>query len=237
MIVTNPTLRYRAAPAGRGSLAGSIRLLRLELRHSAMLWMAPMLGALFYLTTYRRVIALPALWDLRAFRAAGEDVGVLAPFVVGAAAWMGSRDGRRATGELVAATARSRWSARVATWAATTCWATVSYLVCMGVVYGVTATQATWGRPPLWPVVVGVSAVVGPAAVGFAAGAVLASRFTAPLAAAISLLVVQAGDTVQLAADPSHLKFTGSPYALLIPDQPQLVAVRRRRVLRRPARP
>jgi hypothetical protein len=85
----------------------------------------------------------------------------------------------------------------------------------------VTAIQATWGGPPLWPVVVGVSAVAALAAVGFAAGAVLPSRFTAPLAAAIALLVVQAPGKVQFASNPFHLHFTSSPYPLLIPTSNQ----------------
>jgi hypothetical protein len=218
---TNATLQYPAASAGRASRARSAGLLRLDLRHSAILWMAPILGALFYFTTYRSVIALPALWDLRATTALRDGVAAFAPFVAGAAAWMGARDGRLATGELVAASARSRWSRRVITWVATTCWATAIYMVCIGVVYGVTAIQATWGGPPLWPVVVGVSAVAALAAVGFAAGAVLPSRFTAPLAAAIALLVVQAPGKVQFASNPFHLHFTSSPYPLLIPTSNQ----------------
>ena len=179
-------------------------------------WLRPSVPP-FYLTTYRSVIALPALWDLRAATALRSGVAAFAPFVAGAAAWMGSRDGRLATGELVAARARSRWSTRTATWAATTCWATAIYLVCTGVIYGVTASQATWGGPPVWPVVVGVCAVAALAAVGFVAGAVMPSRFTAPLAAAVALLVVEAPAKVQLASDPIQLGFTGSPYALLSP--------------------
>lgn len=88
MSATNPTLQYPAAPAGRASRPLSARLLRLELRHSAILWMAPILGALFYFTTYRSVIALPALWDLRAITALRDGVAAFAPFVAGAAAWM-----------------------------------------------------------------------------------------------------------------------------------------------------
>lgn len=120
MSATNATLQYPPASAGRASRTRSARLLRLELHHSAILWMAPILGALFYFTTYRSVIALPALWDLRATTALRHGVVAFAPFVAGAAAWMGSRDGRRGTTEIVAATARSRWSAQLANWAATT---------------------------------------------------------------------------------------------------------------------
>ena len=221
MSATNPTLQYPAAPAGRASRPLSARLLRLELRHSAILWMAPILGALFYFTTYRSVIALPALWDLRAITALRDGVAAFAPFVAGAAAWMGSRDGRRGTTEIVAATARSRWSAQLANCAATTAWATATYLICIGAIYAVTASQASWGGPPLWPVAVGASAVAAFAAVGFAAGAVLPSRFTAPLVAAIALLVVQAPGKIQFASTPFIHDFTGSRYPLLIPTSHQ----------------
>ncbi len=221
MSATNPTVQYPPAPAGRVSRARSARLLRLELHHSAILWMAPILGALFYFTTYRSVIALPALWDLRAITALRDGVPAFAPFVAGGAAWMGSRDGRRGTTEIVAATARSRWSAQLANWAASTAWATAAYLICIGVLYGVTAIQATWGGPPLWPVVAGVSAVAAFAAIGFAAGAVLPSRFTAAIAAAIALLVVEAPGKVQFASNPFIHHFTSSPYPLLIPTSNQ----------------
>ena len=217
MSATNAQLPYPAASAARAPRARVPRLLRLELRHSAVLWLAPILGGLFYLTTYRGVIALPALWDLRAITALHDGVAAFAPFVAGAGAWMGSRDGRRATGELITTSARSRWSTRTATWAATTCWAIAVYLVCIGVVYGVTAAQATWGGPPLWPVLAGVSAVAAFSTVGFAAGAVLPSRFTAPLAAAVALLLVEAPGKVQFSNTPFVHHLTSSPYPLLIP--------------------
>ena len=41
-------------------------LLRLELRHNAMLWMLPLVFALFWLTTYRKTMTMPPLWNLRA---------------------------------------------------------------------------------------------------------------------------------------------------------------------------
>ena len=47
---------------------------------------------------------------------------------IGAAAWMGSREGRRSITDLVAGTARPRWSRQLATWAATTAWAELACL-------------------------------------------------------------------------------------------------------------
>lgn len=170
------------------------RLLRLELRRNAMLWMLPLLIVLFWALTYRDTMALPALWSTRvgSFQ---HDHGLPAfvPFAAGAAAWMGSRDGRRGTTELVATTPRSRWTSLLTTWAATTLWALLTYLACIAVLYGVTAEQVTWGSPPLWPVAVGAAAVVAFCALGFGAGAVLSGWFTAPLAAVVTFLLLAVG--------------------------------------------
>ena len=67
-------------PAGAGrprALAAAARLLRLELRHNAMLWMLPVAVALFWLTTYRKTMAMPPLWNLRA---AGLQTGAMLAF-------------------------------------------------------------------------------------------------------------------------------------------------------------
>jgi len=171
------------SPAVRGPGRSAARLLRLELRHNAMLWVMPVAIALFWLTGYRRTMAMPPLWNVRA---AGMQSGALIAFVspvAGAAAWMGSREARRRTAELVTTTARPRWKLRLTTWAATTCWAMVGYLACVAVVYGVTARQAAWGGPLWWPAAVGAASLPALSALGFAAGTLAPSRFTAPLTA------------------------------------------------------
>jgi hypothetical protein len=176
-----PAARPRPATRRPGPAAG--RLLRLELRRSAMLWMLPVVAALFWLITYRKTMAMPPLWNVRVLSMQGTSVLVFASPVVGAAAWAGSREGRRGLGDLVAGTPRPRWSRPLAAWAATTCWAMVAYLVCVGVLYGVTAQQASWGGPLWWPVAVGAASVAAFAALGFAAGASFPNRFTTPLVA------------------------------------------------------
>jgi hypothetical protein len=113
----------------------------------------------------------------------GDTIVDFGPFVAGVAAWMGSRDGRRAMGDLVTATARPRWAAQLATWAATAIWAVGAYLVFVGVMFGVYAHQGVTGTPPWWWVAVGASAVAAFSAAGFAVGAIFPSRFAAPLAA------------------------------------------------------
>jgi hypothetical protein len=173
----------RPLPAARRPGFAAARLLRLELRHNAMLWLMPVAIALFWLTTYRKTMAMPPLWNVRAASMqAGAVVAFVCP-VAGASAWMGSREARRRIADLVTITAQPRWSRQLATWAATTGWAMIGYLGCVGVLYGVTAQQAAWGGPLWWPVAVGAASLPVMSALGFAAGTLVPSRFTAPLVA------------------------------------------------------
>jgi len=128
-------------------------------------------------------MALPPLWNLRAMTMRGPALLAFASPVAGAAAWMGSREGRRHTTDLVAGTARPRWARQLATWAATTCWALAACLGCVAVLYGVTAQQASWGGPLWWPAAVVAASLPAFSALGFAAGTLVPSRFIAPLVA------------------------------------------------------
>jgi hypothetical protein len=126
----------RPVHATRGHLRAAARLLRLELRRNAMAWMLPVAAGLFWLTAYHKAMAAPPLWNLRA---TSMQKGALVAFVcpvAGAAAWMGSREARRHTTDLVTITARPRWARLLTTWAATTCWAMMGYLGCVAVLYG-----------------------------------------------------------------------------------------------------
>ena len=190
MTATNAPAVSRPRPVPRHPALVTARLLRLELRHNAMLWMLPVVFALFWLTTYRKTMAMPPLWNMRAVSLqSGAILDFITP-VVGAAAWMGSRDARRHTSELMSITARPRWARLLPTWAATTCWALVGYLVCLAVLYGMTAHQASWGGPLWWPAAVVAASLPAFSALGFTAGALLPSRFTAPLAAIAAFFVL-----------------------------------------------
>jgi hypothetical protein len=162
---------------------GAGRLLRIELRRSAMLWLLPLAAALYYYQAYRRALALPPVWGLRAMTLQNDALLDFALPVAGGAAWVGARESRRHLADLLAGTARSRWARQLAAWTAVTCWALAGYLACTGVVYAITARQAAWGGPLWWPVAVDAAGVALVSAAGFAAGALLPSRFTAPLAA------------------------------------------------------
>ena len=111
----------RSGPVTRSPGLAAARLLGLELRHNAMLWMMPVAIALFWFTAGRKIMATPPLWSLRAAGTQLSGVLAFASPVAGAAAWMGSRENRRRTTDLVSITARPRPGRLLAIWAATTC--------------------------------------------------------------------------------------------------------------------
>ena len=183
MTLIDAPARPRPGRTGPPSPMSLWRLLWLELRRNAMPWMFPLLAALFVFDPFRTAMDYPPLWDIRASVVVNKLLPDFVAFVAGVAAWMGSRDSRRHTADLVAATARPRWTAWLITWTATTCWAVILYLCGVAVIYGVTATQATWGHPLWWPVAVGCAELAVVSALGFTVGVLFPSRFTAPLAA------------------------------------------------------
>lgn len=208
-----PQAAGRAGPV-RGRVPG--RLLRLELRRNVMLWLVPVAAALFVYNGYREIMALPPLWNLRAMTLQTRTLLDFSMPVIGAAAWMGSRESRRGVTDLLEITARPRWARQLAVWAATTCWAMLGYACCVGVVYVLTARQASWGGPLWWPAVVGAAGIPALSALGFAAGAVFPSRFTTPLVAIAGFFGLGYGTQ---AAQGDHSYWMVSP---LINDAPGL---------------
>jgi ABC-type transport system involved in multi-copper enzyme maturation permease subunit len=189
---TSAPVRHRTPGATSAVPLGAARLLRVELRRNAMPWILPLIAALFWFDSYRPSTGTAPLYGMRTFWNMGQGHTIVdfGPFVAGVAAWMGSRDGRRGLADLVTATARPRWTAQLATWAATAIWAVAAYLVFVGVMFAVYAHQGVGGAPPWWWVAVGATAVTAFSAAGFAVGAYWPSRFAAPAAAFGSFLAL-----------------------------------------------
>jgi hypothetical protein len=189
---TDAPVRYRAERVGGTVPLAAARLLRIELRRSTMPWILPVIAVLFWFDSYRFGTGRPPYWVIRTFWNMGDGRTIIdfAPFVAGVAAWTGSRDGRRGTADLVAGTARPRWAAQLAAWAATAIWAVGGYLLFVGVMFAVYAYQGLEGSPPWWWVAVGAAAVTAFSAAGFAVGAFSRSRFAAPLAAFAAFLAL-----------------------------------------------
>jgi len=208
---TAAPVRHRTPRATSAIPLTAARLLRTELRRNAMPWILPLIAALFWFDSYRPSTRTAPLYVLRTFWNMGQghtiiDIG---PFVAGVAAWMGSRDGRRGLADLVTATARPRWAAQLATWAATAIWAVAAYLVFVGVMFAWYAHQGVGGTPPWWWVAVGATAVTAFSAAGFAVGAYWPSRFAAPVAAFAGFLAMAMSSQTGF----SHI----SGWALILP--------------------
>jgi hypothetical protein len=180
-----PARPVRARAARLAPPLSFLRLLRIELRRSTMPWLLPLIAVLLWFDSYRPSTGQAPLYVLRTFWNMGQGHTIIdfGPWVAGVAAWMGSRDGRRRTADLVTGTAWPRWTAQLATWAATAIWAVGAYLVFTGVMFAVYASQGVQGQPPWWWVAVGATAVAAFSAAGFAVGVFWPSRFAAPLAA------------------------------------------------------
>ncbi|HEX6523129.1 MAG TPA: hypothetical protein VF070_24495 [Streptosporangiaceae bacterium] len=203
MTTASISLRARIPRVRARPLAAAGRLLRLELRRNSMIWLLLPLGALMWFSPYQVSMEYAPVWNLRASVMLDHFLPLVA-FGAGAAAWMGSREARRRTTDMVTATPRPGWARKLATCAATTCWMLVAYACLIAVLYGVTARQATWGSPAWWPVAVGGVSLAASCVLGFAAGSFIPSRFTVPLAAVATGLAALMG--------VSH---GTNPYALL----------------------
>jgi hypothetical protein len=159
-----------------------VRALWLELKRSPVPYLLPPLALFSYYDAIRTADGYPPVWALRA--------SVVSHLVVyfgiaggGVAAWAGAREGRRKTADLLATTPRAAWSRLSVALAGTLCWVLLAFLAFAAVLYTQTALQATWGGPPLWPVLVAAATVTMATVTGFTCGAVFPGRFTAPLVA------------------------------------------------------
>jgi hypothetical protein len=84
--LTQHTARFRPA-----------RALRLEIKHSAVVWVLPVLAALFYVNAYRTAAGYPPTWTLRGSVIIQVNLAFSSMIAAGVAAWVATREGRRKT--------------------------------------------------------------------------------------------------------------------------------------------
>jgi hypothetical protein len=177
------------APAAPRPWLQAARILRTEIRHSAFVWCLPLLVVLFIYDPYRTAAGYPALWPVRSTVVLNKFWPDMVIFAAGFSAWAGSREGRRNVGDLLATTARPAWARQLYSLAGTAFWVLAAFLAGVIALYVETSQQATWGGPPIAPVVVGVLGLVAVCTVAFALGALFPGRFTAPIVA-VALMII-----------------------------------------------
>ncbi len=196
-------------------LPRSARALWLEVKRNAVPYVLPLLAAVFYFDTLRTADGFPPVWTLRASVIPNHMLIEFSAFAGGLAAWAGSREGRRKTLDLVATMPRAAWARLGAALAGTLCWLLLAFLAGVAVLYVQTALQATWGGPPLWPVLAGAAGVTVVTVIGFTCGVFFPGRFTAPLVAIGVLVPLQVG--FREAVNVNVTASSGTTYALLSP--------------------
>jgi hypothetical protein len=192
-MTTVTTREARPVPDKPRSPLLALRIVRIEVRHSAYVWTIPLLALLFSYDPFRTASNYPALWTLRASVVLDKFWPVCVPFAAGFCAWGGSREGRRDVGDLLGATARPAWTRQLCSLAGTLTWVLATFLVGVVILYVSIGQAVTWGGPPVGPVVAGVASLTAVCAFAFTLGTLFPGRFTAPMVAVgISVLVLAA---------------------------------------------
>jgi hypothetical protein len=159
------------------------RVALIHARRSPMPLIVPLIAALIWFDALRTGDSLPAIWTQRVAVLPDHVMPDLGPITAGMAAWIGGREHGRGMSDLVESTARPRWLRQLAAWGSALAWALAVYAVCVAVVFIMAARAHSWGGPTWWPVAVIGLTIALFCTVGFVAGALFPSRFTAPLAA------------------------------------------------------
>ena len=163
------------------------RLLLIELRRGAGLWLLLALPLFFLL--HRELPENAPFW-FQTSLTVRDAVILVGPTLAGVAAWLAAREARRGLGELLGTTPRPAFVRRLTSYAGTALWGVAIYCLIGLAVMAFSWWRASWGGPFFGPMLVGLVAVPVYAALGFAIGRRLPSRFTPPLIV-IALLFLQ----------------------------------------------
>jgi hypothetical protein len=148
--------------------------------------LAPIIVVIILMTPLAGHFTPVAIWYDRSYDVQSL-IGLIGPFVALVGAWKGAQAARSRKHSEVQSIA---WSSQVSTWTKTAVWGLLFYLLICAVAFLITATQATWGGPPLGPPLVGAVATLALSALGYTIGDLWSSRLAAPVAG-IGVFVLQ----------------------------------------------
>lgn len=159
----------------------SMRMLTIETRRTVGRWVFPIVAIVAGKFAYDALHYTDVLVWATSSKVVRDSLFAIGPFAAGAAAWVAGGESRRALADLLATTPRPELQRRLVAWAATVLWGVLAYLAVGALVVVDSSLHQAWGLPALWPMLTGLLAVLSHAAIGYALGYALRSRFTAPL--------------------------------------------------------
>lgn len=163
------------------------RLLLIEARRGAGFWLLLALPLFFWL--HRDLPQFAPFW-FQTSLTVRDGVTIVGPLLAGVAAWLAGREARRGLGELLRTTPRPAFTRRLAAYAGVALCGLAVYCLIGLAIIAFSWSRASWGGPIVGPMLVGLVAVPVYAALGFAVGRRLPSRFTPPLVV-LALLFLQ----------------------------------------------
>jgi hypothetical protein len=176
-------------------MIGSLRLFAIEARRSTAIWFVPVALAITWYIGRQSHANEVTLWSKTSAQA-GQALIVLGPLISGLAAWIASRDRRRGIEDLLETTPKSQACRHLLGFWSTVGWGLLAYVAAVSAVFAMTYRAATWGSPDLLPVAIAMATITLAAAVGYAAGLCLPSRFTpalVPIAVILALIAPTGG--------------------------------------------
>jgi len=162
------------------------RLLLIETRRGAGLWLFLALPIFFWL--HRELPQIAPYW-FETSLTVRDGITIVGPALAGVAAWLAGREGRRGLGELLRTTPRPAFARRLNAYAGVALCGILAYCLIGLAVMAFSWSRASWGGPIFGPMIVGLVAVPVYAALGFAVGRRLPSRFTPPLIVIVLLFL------------------------------------------------
>lgn len=117
-------------------------------------------------------------------------------FCAGAGAWAASRTWLRGIGDLLETVPRPAAARELTVLGATTLWWLLALALVGASVFVKTAFHATWGAPPLWPVLLAALVVVAATTIGYALGLLLPGWLVPALAGGAVLTLSLIGATM-----------------------------------------
>ena len=178
------------------------RMLRIEARRSLGLWLFPPVAFLVWFTTRETLPAGIWLWPETSF-SIQQTLVLAGPLAAGMAAWAATREKRLSTEELLVTTPQPAAVRLLVAWTSSVVWIVFGYLAAIAILFASAYLNGVYGLPTVWPIILGLFALVADSAIGFAAGQFVPSRFTSPLVA-IALYWVQG---VTIAYSLSSLRY------------------------------